>query len=503
MEAPSKPAPVPSTEPATLPPDAGAAPTWSEQGIPLPSAAMIPPELANHPRYSILEPIGRGGMGEVYKARDVRMGRIVALKVMNASLISDAAAVQRFEHEVKAAAHLAHPNIVTAFDADQAGPLRFLVMEYIDGQSVADLLQARGRLPVAQACDMVRQAALGLQHAFERGMVHRDIKPHNLMRTADGTVKILDFGLARLVRAGHQGVTQLTQQGVMMGTVDYMAPEQASDSRGADIRSDIYSLGCTLYQALTGRVPFPNGGPIDKVVKHAVERPTPIQELRPDVPTALVRAVSRMMAKEPGARFQTPAEVASLLALFTESEVEPVFGTGVPVVESVSDAATAVIAPTTPPLPPALQLTPEERTRALRRLRGPAAILTLAAMAYGFMTVVCSGFLIYGLVMWLSSSGSHPPDEYYKYSRGGWTDHPSFGSVVGLGFLAVFLMSLTVVIAYGASQLRRGQNYYFALAAVIAALLPITPMILFTAPTALIILARLSEPKVKALFGLD
>src|SRR5262245_36960629 len=241
-------------------------------------------------------------MGAVYKAEHLRMGRVVALKVVQASLTADAGAVHRFEHEVKAAAQLAHPNIVAAYDADEAGRLHFLVMEYVEGESLADYLRRRGPLPVAEACDYARQAALGLQHAFERGMVHRDVKPANLMRTPAGVIKILDFGLARLAQSQTSGinrVTQLTQQGVMMGTVDYMAPAQASDPRQADARSAVYSRGCTIYRLLTGRVPFPGGGPVEKVIKHAVEPPTPVTVLRPDVPPALAKAVGRMMAKEP------------------------------------------------------------------------------------------------------------------------------------------------------------------------------------------------------------
>jgi predicted Ser/Thr protein kinase len=159
--------------------------------------AGVPPELADHPRYRVLALLGQGGMGAVYKAEHRRMDRPVALKVINPGLLTNPATVSRFQHEVRAAARLAHPNIVTAYDADQAGDLHFLVMEYVEGKSLADVVQERGPLPASEACEYVRQAALGLQHAHERGMVHRDVKPQNLMVTPSGTVKILDFGLAR------------------------------------------------------------------------------------------------------------------------------------------------------------------------------------------------------------------------------------------------------------------------------------------------------------------
>ncbi len=158
----------------------------------------IPPPLTEHPRYEVLGLIGKGGMGDVYKARHRKMERTVALKVINRGLVRKAEAIDRFHREVKAAAQLSHSNIVTAYDADQAGDFHFMVMEYVDGVDLSQTVKDRGALPVAEACDYIRQAAIGLQHAHERGMVHRDIKPHNLMVTADGTVKILDFGLASL-----------------------------------------------------------------------------------------------------------------------------------------------------------------------------------------------------------------------------------------------------------------------------------------------------------------
>jgi len=271
--------------------------------------------LPDHARYRVLKLLGSGGMGAVYKAEHRLMERIVALKVINSSLIDNPAAIERFRLEVKAAARLTHPNIVTAFDAEQAGNVHFLVMEYVEGISLAQLVQERGQLPIAHACEYARQAAFGLQHAFEQGMVHRDIKPQNLMLSTAGRVKILDFGLARFVSESSKA-TNLTGTGAFMGTPDYIAPEQATDAHRADTRADIYSLGCTLYDLLTGRPPFPEGSTIQKVMAHIDQAPRPVRQLRPDVPPELDLLVTRMMAKDPAQRFQTPKEVAQALTPF-------------------------------------------------------------------------------------------------------------------------------------------------------------------------------------------
>jgi len=291
-------------------------------------ANEVPADLAHHPRYRVQELLGAGGMGAVYKAEHRLMHRTVALKVINPGLVASKSAVQRFQREVQAAARLHHANIVTAHDAEQAGDVHFLVMEFVKGTDLGKVLAERGPLPVAEACDYIRQAALGLQHAMENGMVHRDIKPQNLMITPANQVKILDFGLASLtadpdtLQADQKSQVEnqksgLTLAGALMGTPDYMAPEQASDARSADIRSDIYSLGCTLYCLLTGKAPFPGGTTMDKVIAHAERKPAPVHELRKDMPAELVKVLDKMMAKSPAARYQTPAEVAAALLPFT------------------------------------------------------------------------------------------------------------------------------------------------------------------------------------------
>ena len=307
LQTPAPPAP---TESVATPADAE---TLAPDTVPLPIDPGIPPELADHPRYRILGLLGSGGMGRVYKAEHRLMERLVALKVINRNLTDNAAAVERFRREVKTAAKLSHPNIVTAFDAEQIGDWHFLVMEYVEGQSLDRIIQVRGRLSIADACDYLRQAALGLQHAWERGMVHRDIKPHNLMLTPQGMIKILDFGLARFLSEG-KPITALTQFGVIMGTPDYIAPEQAQDSRNADIRADLYSLGCTFFYLLTGRVPFPDGSLLQKLMAQVTQEPTPLRELRGDVPTAVIAIWARLMAKDTARRYQTPAEAAHALA---------------------------------------------------------------------------------------------------------------------------------------------------------------------------------------------
>ncbi|MEL7500717.1 MAG: fasciclin domain-containing protein [Planctomycetota bacterium] len=290
----------------------------------------VPGPLAEHPRYEILDLVGKGGMGDVYKTRHRKMERTVALKVINRNLVRNPEVVDRFHREVKAAAQLSHPSIVTAYDADQAGDYHFMVMEYVNGVNLSEVIKERGALPMAEACEYVRQAAIGLQHAHECGMVHRDIKPHNLMVTFDGTVKILDFGLASLAPEGLPNgdrVTvrsDLTSAGAIMGTPDFISPEQANDARVADIRSDIYSLGMTLYFLLSGHVPFKDGSVMDKLKSHAEVEPESLTTLVNDIPDDLDAIVFKMIAKDPNDRFQIPEEVASALEPYLPtSQPEP------------------------------------------------------------------------------------------------------------------------------------------------------------------------------------
>jgi serine/threonine protein kinase/N-acetylneuraminic acid mutarotase len=279
--------------------------------------------------YHVLDKLGEGGMGQVFKARHVGMDRLVALKVIPREFVANHVALERFRREVRAVAKLSHPNIVTAFDVGQSGETHYLAMEYLDGIDLARLVQQSGPLPVLNACQYVRQAAVGLQHAHERGLVHRDIKPGNLMVVRPGpdeppVVKILDFGLARFESEAPQGV-RLTQLGKVVGTVDYIAPEQAANARTADIRADIYSLGCSLYYLLTGKAPFVGSSVVEKIGARALGEAPSVRKSRPEVSPALERILAKMMAPDPAERYQTPGEVAKALEPHTldEKQVRP------------------------------------------------------------------------------------------------------------------------------------------------------------------------------------
>jgi serine/threonine protein kinase len=262
-------------------------------------------------------------MGIVYLAEHRLMERQVAIKVISKSLLDNSEALERFHREVRAAAKLDHKNIVRAYDAEQAGDLHMLVMEYVEGLSLAQVLAGRGALPVVQSCAYIRQAALALQHAFEKGMVHRDLKPQNLILIpGEKVIKVLDFGLARLASERQQG-KELTTENAIMGTPEYIAPEQATDARQADIRADIYSLGCTLYCLLAGRPPFVEQTAMRTILAQVGKVAVLLHELRPDVPAGLSTVVARMIAKDPKQRYQMPIEVADALAPFCTPSENP------------------------------------------------------------------------------------------------------------------------------------------------------------------------------------
>jgi hypothetical protein len=336
-------------------------------------------------------------MGVVYEARQTLMNRQVVIKVINKALLDRAGTVERFRREVEAAAKLNHPNIVTAYEAEQVGDLHLLVMEFVAGHSLAEVLAGKGRLPVAPSCHYARQVALGLQHAFERGMVHRDIKPANLILTPKGQVKILDFGLAKLV-SENRPMTALTALGAYIGTPDYSAPEQAIDSGTADIRADIYSLGCTLYCLLAGRPPFQEETRVQTLLAQVEKVPRPLPELRPDVPVGLWAVVARMLAKAPERRFQTPKQVAQALLPFCKPAV-------------------AASVPFRPPTPPAPVSTSESGTEAaeFQDLYMPVAnrrkwlmgARLATAVAAGVATAVAAAVVMLVVYAWVATL---PPD---------------------------------------------------------------------------------------------
>ena len=334
--------------------------------------------------FRILAPLGEGGMGQVFKAEQRRLGRIVALKVIHQECISKRPdAVRRFQREARAAAQMSHPNAIVIYDADQDGDTHFIVMEYAEGMDLSRLVQNTGPLPIPIACDYMAQVALALQHAHEMGMIHRDIKPSNLLVTRSalaaakrgssavfqltshgsdpghalprdhavdpgrlaqelreaGVVKILDLGLARVVQS-MEAESALTLMGRVMGTPDYIAPEQARDPHNVDGRADIYSLGCTFHFLLTGNPPFPQGGALEKLLMQQLDQPTPVETLRPEVPEAIGAIIRKMMAKDPAQRFQSALEVFEALTLTADVGRSPAgFPTPTP-----SQAAAAVAA---------------------------------------------------------------------------------------------------------------------------------------------------------------
>ncbi|HKI33338.1 MAG TPA: serine/threonine-protein kinase [Gemmataceae bacterium] len=304
--------------------------------------------------YVLMERLGEGGMGQVFKARHRKLNRVVALKIIRRDKLANPEAIRRFFREVQAGGALSHPNIVAAYDAGEVSGTYFLAMEYVDGSDLGKLVKQGGPLAVPQACDYVRQVAFGLQHAFEKGLVHRDIKPSNLVVQGTGShaesgpvVKILDMGLARVnAGEGADGGGTLTQAHAVLGTPDFIAPEQARNARDADTRSDLYSLGCTFHFILTGQVPFPAEAPMEKLLKHYLEEPARVEALRPEVPPAVGRVVRKLMAKAPGQRYQTPAELAGVL--------ESLLAVGVHASAAVPLAIPVGPAPAEQPPPPSL-----------------------------------------------------------------------------------------------------------------------------------------------------
>ena len=294
--------------------------------------------LTNRPvvlgQYKLLDRIGAGGMGVVLKAEQWDPERIVALKVLSVAQLKRPEAIRRFDREIEAARSLDHPNIVRVVDYDCLHGTPFLAMEYVEGRNLSDIVRQHGPLPIAWACEIARQTAVGLQHAHEEGLVHRDIKPSNLLLTIEGSdassepriprvpvhraqslIKILDFGMARFTSEAPPS-EELTRTDQVFGTIDFIAPEQAQSSRSADIRADLYSLGCTLFYLLTGKPPFPGITALEKLQARVDGRMLPLRDLRPDVPPALQKVVNKLLASDRDKRYQKPYEAAEALAPF-------------------------------------------------------------------------------------------------------------------------------------------------------------------------------------------
>jgi len=267
--------------------------------------------------FLLLELIGEGGMGRVYKALHTRLGRDVALKVIRKEKLSNPQTIRRFHQEIQAVAHLSHPNVVLAFDADQVNETNYLAMEYVEGIDLTKLVKARGPLPIPEACEYIRQGAIGLQHAFERGLVHRDVKPSNFIVAKSGQVKVLDLGLAMLKEMpGGEEASRVTQEGFVLGTPDFLAPEQAKNPLAVDTRADVYALGATLFYLLTGKVPYDGASPTEKMIRHVSDPPPQLRVHRPEAPQQLDAIIQWMMAKRPEDRPQTPIQAAIALQPF-------------------------------------------------------------------------------------------------------------------------------------------------------------------------------------------
>ena len=309
-------------------------------------------------RYLLLELIGQGGMGRVYLARDTRLNRLVAIKILAHERLSNARAIARFQREALVGAQLQHENLVRIYDFGESKGRYFLVMEYIEGKTIGTLIFEQGPMPPVTAVRLVRQVALGLDHAHRKGLIHRDVNPYNILVTRDGTAKLADLGLA--IDLAEED--RVTRDGATVGTFDYVAPEQARNSRAADARSDIYSLGCTTYHMITGQVPFPGPSLPEKLLGHQTMQATPLCRLVTGLPEGLSEVVERMMRQVPDERYATPLLVAQALRPYEDDQ------TGAADRESQSPLLEPLeVAPTLRGPPPKEDVTHRAAARARRR----------------------------------------------------------------------------------------------------------------------------------------
>jgi serine/threonine-protein kinase len=294
-------------------------------------------------RYVILDFLGKGGMGKVYKAWHRMMGRVVALKILDPRYVQNSQALARFHREMQLVGRLDHPNVVRAFDADHVGEYHFIAMEFVAGKTLEELLIERGALPPAEVVYFASQAADGLAHAHARGVLHRDIKPSNLLLTDARKIKLLDFGLGTLL-ASEELPSSLTAAGITVGTPDYISPEQARMVK-LDGRSDLYSLGCSMYHLISGQLPFKGESSMDCILGRITGQAVPISEVRPGLPPRLVQSLEKMMATNPDERYQTAEEAAAAL----RSLLRPKNVASAPAAPAV--AASTVTAPASAPAP--------------------------------------------------------------------------------------------------------------------------------------------------------
>jgi len=369
-------------------------------------------------KYRLIDRLGAGGMGLVYLCEHLKMRRPVAVKVLPQKQATEPGQLDRFLREAQAAAAMKHPNIVQAHDIDSDNGVHYLVMEYVDGADLDRLVNTIGPLEPTRAAYYIAQAAAGLQHAAERGLVHRDIKPSNLLVDREGVIKVLDLGLARL--AGHGSLTERFDSHSVLGTADYISPEQALNSHDVDTRADIYSLGCTFYFLLAGRAPFKDANVTQKLLMHQVTEPTPIDEIRGDVPPGMPEVLEKMMAKDPAARFQSPAEVLEALAEWTDppppppTEAElppPALGTSSPSDSSVSGRGQVTL--TLPKAGLRTGVTGALTTR--RPIRGASATEAPPSSKKKWAIwggVAALGVVVIGLAAWHPWSGPSNPDDW-------------------------------------------------------------------------------------------